>query len=590
MSPSSTDMRQYKLFPTYFGFYILDFSGNNITELAGRPKGDCSYDLSRNPLSRISEMYFAWPSSLNIRESGFDSEAEGSIQGPDGPRKWEDVFEISNQSVRAVRNNGEGWECEWVNSRENPFFDLWISPKTFAPRHLCTCLENFEDDGTACRKCPTGVTSIPDGDTSTSRSRCCACPEGKTAVGDSNMCYKCLGPGCTHRVCTGRCPKGYGGALCSYCADKYKRDFGSKVCEKCPRDGRFGGWTYAKYIGICGLWFAGLGGVLWYFVYHKVERFSGNELGQRKQECIEQSLLLLTFFQLLKTVRYAVDTKSAAGAKMSFFGYSFDILRTAVLLRIGDLLKLLDVECDVGHLNGLLIQRLSSALLLPTLCLLALAVGGCRGSPFFALRFCLFVVALLFPGTIEVTLSNLICVTADEEGLPLPEKDRFNQELPWVPCDSPAGFLYALLWIAFVLNAIILPLSILILARYMHREVEPLWLWSRWLKPSNLSSSPDGFTLRWDVPAVALVARSASGPAQGSAEQYTRMLQKSSQIFLAAHAAFLWESMRHPQQLAIRTSFLNAGLPHADAAQQNAMASHSPAADAHPLQQALLSL
>ena len=30
--------------------------GNNITELAGRPKGDCSYDLSRNPLSRISEL------------------------------------------------------------------------------------------------------------------------------------------------------------------------------------------------------------------------------------------------------------------------------------------------------------------------------------------------------------------------------------------------------------------------------------------------------------------------------------------------------------------------------------------------------
>ena len=32
---------------------------------------------------------------------------------------------LGDQSVRAVRNNGEGWECEWVSSKENPFFAPW---------------------------------------------------------------------------------------------------------------------------------------------------------------------------------------------------------------------------------------------------------------------------------------------------------------------------------------------------------------------------------------------------------------------------------------------------------------------------------
>lgn len=43
------------------------------------------------------------------------------------------------------------------------------------------------------------------------------------------------------------------------------------------------------------------------------------------------------------------------------------------------------------------------------------------------------VVSALFPGTIEVTLSNLICIDADEGKLPL-EEMSFLRGMPFVKC------------------------------------------------------------------------------------------------------------------------------------------------------------
>ena len=222
-------------------------------------------------------MYFSWPASLDIRYSSFNSEVAGSLQGPEGPQHWHKVFDIQHESVSSVhRNVAKGWECRGVTSKENPFFELLVSPDKFAPTHLCDCLSNFQGDGTNCTVCPPGVTSIwnPDG-----KSRCCACPEGRTMVNDSSVCYKCMGPGCAEQVCHGQCSQGYVGSLCSYCANEHARKMGSDSCIRCTRDRWFGSWTYLKYVSICTVWTCGIGGVLWHFVYHKVERYSALELG-----------------------------------------------------------------------------------------------------------------------------------------------------------------------------------------------------------------------------------------------------------------------------------------------------------------------
>eukprot|EP00439_Symbiodinium_sp_Y106_P055093 s2092_g7.t1 len=541
------NMAQISARPSYFGLYILDLSKNNINALEGKPLDTCLYDLTGNPLEQISEHYFTMPGKLDIRATNFSSTRNGSIEWHSNHSKsWSELFDIANTSF--TRNHSV---CSWVTSVDNPRCELLVSPETFAPDRLCQCRDFYGGSGVDCIKCPGPSMKDPLNHTR----RCCTCENGKARATIDNetdlRCFRCFGSGCEGRNCTAYCSVGHSGSLCRTCAENYAyapRPH-SLRCEKCAADAR-GGSRRLLMLLLAVVLIVVVSICQWWCVY-RVQKRSSIERGQRTQEFIDQSLLMVTFVQLLQMVHASIasssrqtvlDAGSAAGG--------FQILLTAAQLRIADALRLLNVQCYFEQEYGLFLERLSSAFLLPGICLVAMCVGACRHSVFLALRNCILLMKLLFIGTIEVTLSNLACITADADREKLPPEAHFLKEFPWTRCDALGAPLRLALWLAFVLNALLLPLSFVILAWYMNRQVQPLWSWCRWLRP-NFSAGPKGFTLWWGVPPGALEG-------DGCPEQYLSMLRKSSQVFLAAHAACLLPGLGLPETLDITTSLQKA--------------------------------
>eukprot|EP00913_Durusdinium_trenchii_P006687 g6284.t1 len=421
------------------------------------------------------------------------------------------------------------------------------------PRRLCRCSAGWAGQGTVCDECVRPLE--PD-----AGSRCCLCPPNQRLArpesqpDGAHQCYRCHGKGCLHQNCENRndCSKGYKGTLCSYCADDYYWSAG--ICKECHVKRSQASWApliVLKYLGLA-LLVASLTFVVVHFAARKGDPKSKFDQGLRSAELMEQALLLLTFLQLMKTVNSvnAIDHLNGEdeGEDTDHVGSA---LWKVIQLRIGDVLDYcFRPECDLGYIAGHQLERLSSAFLLPFLCVLVLSAGACRGSPFYALRFCIIVVSALFPGTIEVTLSNLICIDADEGKLPL-EEMSFLRGMPFVKCDdwSEYHYLQVTMRLAVLVNAVFLPGALLALGWSINRQVAPFWSSCSWQKPSfGLDASFEAITLRFDASGVKREGRESLGaalsPLLWTETSYLR-------ICMASHLACLAEAVASAEPLQV---------------------------------------
>ncbi|CAK9092658.1 unnamed protein product [Durusdinium trenchii] len=541
------DMKQWQNFPLQFHFKILDLAYNRIENLSGDPLSGCTYKLRGNPLKEINPKYFQWPSGLDLRDSNFTYDKID--------KDFDTFLQVDQNSMTAVdKNLVEGWECRGVQPRSGKSgCKLWVTGETFAPERLCRCSAGWAGQGTVCDECVRPLE--PD-----AGSRCCLCPPNQRLArpesqpDGAHQCYRCHGKGCLHQNCENRndCSKGYKGTLCSYCADDYYWSAG--ICKECHVKRSQASWApliVLKYLGLA-LLVASLTFVVVHFAARKGDPKSKFDQGLRSAELMEQALLLLTFLQLMKTVNSvnAIDHLNGEdeGEDTDHVGSA---LWKVIQLRIGDVLDYcFRPECDLGYIAGHQLERLSSAFLLPFLCVLVLSAGACRGSPFYALRFCIIVVSALFPGTIEVTLSNLICIDADEGKLPL-EEMSFLRGMPFVKCDdwSEYHYLQVTMRLAVLVNAVFLPGALLALGWSINRQVAPFWSSCSWQKPSfGLDASFEAITLRFDASGVKREGRESLGaalsPLLWTETSYLR-------ICMASHLACLAEAVASAEPLQV---------------------------------------
>lgn len=204
----------------------------------------------------------------------------------------------------------------------------------------------------------------------------------------------------------------------------------------------------------------------------------------RKEEFKEQSLLLLSVIQILKTAQSTME----------------ELLDSPVQLKLGDLLYSISVQCGfLGYEKGRILEALSSAFCLPLLCTVGLLAAFCRGSPFWALKFCIFVTSMLFVGTIQATVSNFICTSNDKDDIPLLEAS-YLKEFPFAACEG-SGPLHISLYVALVVNAGVIPGSLLVLALYVSNETAKVRGLFRQLQPScTCGLTGDGVKMDFRVP------------------------------------------------------------------------------------------
>ena len=136
-------------------------------------------------------------------------------------------------------------------------------------------------------------------------------------------------------------------------------------------------------------------------------------------------------------------------------------------LKIGDLLRALSLQCHLGYSVGRTVESLSSSFFLPLLCLVGLLAGFFRGSCFWGLKFVLFVISLLFVGTVQSTMANAKCIYTDKDGLDLGNSAYFP-EFPNHQCHESGALQVGLIG-AILLNGIMIPGGLLLLGWFVSR-------------------------------------------------------------------------------------------------------------------------
>ena len=530
--------------PTSFNFKSLNLASNHITALSGKPLPGCAYHLEVNPIKQIGKEYFERPSSLNIKQTPFAWQETWA--------SWDKVFTVDNNSLKRDLKNG--WECHGVKTSEMSSCKLEVSSEIFAPDFLCSCLKGFAGQGINCEPCHGDFEPFQDGN-------CCACPPNKiktsVSFGSPFVCYRCEGEGCRTQSCSGLCSDGFTGTLCSYCADNYFRA-GPGTCEECGRAHP----QRSPVVKV--LKYSALGGFLLLCFFGLLKSKEGSEgsegrvktklEGQRAAELLNQGLVLLQFLQLALvtlTLAGAVQTPLASHLWYQLGSLIFSLIQ----LRMGDLLAWFRMECDLGYVTGRQIECLASAYSLPSICILSLLSGVCRGHLFYAFHVCMILISMLFPTTIEASLSNLICVRTDSEKNPL-QGASFYQEMPWVNCGEDSETLQPMLHLAVLLNAAILPGCLFLLAWHVNRAIWPAWSLHRWEQPKYAVETKDDAVV-WHLVSQSLRAtqtsiettgssRSCCGPAPSSIAMDCRFVplssRKSLQLFTAAFVVCVAEA------------------------------------------------
>lgn len=331
--------------------------------------------------------------------------------------------------------------------------ELQVTPESFAPEELCTCVEGFAGSGTRCTECVNGSMSVGE------NRRCCGCPDGTARVdlehglptntSKSSACLRCYGVGCNRNQSTcenNSCAEGYSGVLCASCVQGYeqKSNGSLKECHACKEHGDWWPWVVVSGYGV-----ALVGAFSFLIFMQKPER--DTEADDRKVELLEQAFFLLTVVQILKTAHSTMVAQ----------------IESPVQLKLGDVLQGISVECLLGFKDGRMLEAFSTAFFLPLLCVVALLVGSCLGSPFWGLKFCIFLTSALYVGTIQASVSNFLCVSHDEFDAPL-WKGAYLKEFPWMLCEE-SPMMQVSLYGALVLNGAVLPGSLLVLALFVKK-------------------------------------------------------------------------------------------------------------------------
>ena len=247
---------------------------------------------------------------------------------------------------------------------------LLVNSTVFAPKSLCRCSDGFVGRGTECRTC-TGGNDTGNG--------CCTCPVGSARLESKSQnktettCLKCFSKaGCKNDTCGDGCSFGYEGTLCSECSPGFFSFLGN--CHACPNKNTKGTAQFAvlacEGVGIL----IAILGLLWYFVPASTAADT-EERGGRKAELLEQTLLLLSYWQVLGMVGAVREREDSEGSWQEI-----------IQLRFGSLVEMFSVQCLFGYQTGRHIEVLATVFALPSLCGLAFVAGCCRGNPFLGLK------------------------------------------------------------------------------------------------------------------------------------------------------------------------------------------------------------
>lgn len=158
-------------------------------------------------------------------------------------------------------------------------------------------------------------------------------------------------------------------------------------------------------------------------------------------------------------------------------------------LKIGDLLRALSLQCHLGHRVGKTVESLSSSFFLPLLCLVGLLAGLSRGSCFWGLKFVLFMISLLFVGTVQSTMANAKCINTDKDGLGL-GKSAYFPEFPDHQCYESSALQVGLTG-AILLNGVMIPGGLLLLGWFVSRRTTGVYTSLSNLRPVCICEQAD---------------------------------------------------------------------------------------------------